>query len=219
MKKYDLHIHSYCSPCSVNKPADILKCAKKASLDGIAITDHGTTKGALQVKKLNKDAQFEVIIGEEIRTDCGDLLALYVQEEIKHTELFSVLEEIKAQDALAVIAHPFRFVPWLKFSYPMAKIKDSISAVEVFNSRNFSYSNVKAMKIADALHIAKVGSSDAHFPFDIGKGYTIFEGNLRKAIKDKRTDAKGTTQYAIFSGVLASAHKYLISPFKVKKCP
>ena len=53
MKTYDLHIHSKYSACSNLKLKIILKFAKKRKLDGIAVTDHNTMKGALQLKKLN----------------------------------------------------------------------------------------------------------------------------------------------------------------------
>ena len=72
--RYDLHMHTYRSKCSNLRPDVILKLAKKKGLDGIAITDHHEIRGALEVKKLNKDKDFEVIVGEEISTNYGDVL-------------------------------------------------------------------------------------------------------------------------------------------------
>jgi len=78
MNKYDLHMHTNFSPDSKNKPASILRISKKAGLNGIAITDHHTIRGALLTKELNEDRDFEVIIGEEITTNRGDVIALYI---------------------------------------------------------------------------------------------------------------------------------------------
>ena len=79
--KYDLHIHSKYSACSNSSLKDIIKKAKKTSLDGIAITDHNIIKGALEAKKLNKNKDFEVIVSSEIKTDNGEILAYYINEE------------------------------------------------------------------------------------------------------------------------------------------
>jgi len=105
--KYDLHVHSNSSSCSNLKPSEILEIAKKRGLDGIAITDHNKIEGALKVAKLNKDKKFEVIIGEEIRTDKGEVIGLYLKKEILPGSFYGVIEQIKDQGGIAVMAHPF----------------------------------------------------------------------------------------------------------------
>jgi predicted metal-dependent phosphoesterase TrpH len=217
MKKYDLHIHTHYSDCSINKPEDILRIAKKIGLNGIAITDHNSIKGAYEVKKLNKDKNFEVIIGEEIKTNYGEILALYIQEEIKKGDLFDVIDNIKTQDGIIVIAHPFRQVPWLKFKYPLRELQGKVDGIEVFNSRNIGFSNQKAENAIKGLKFARIGTSDAHIPSDIGNGYTLFNGNLRKAIKTQATDAKGTTSSALPSILAAAWNKRILSPLGLKK--
>ena len=86
--KYDLHNHTYYSKCSNLKPEILIKAAKKKGMDGIAVTDHNTMKGALEARKLNKDKDFEVILGEEIGTNFGDVIGLYLKKEIKSKEFF-----------------------------------------------------------------------------------------------------------------------------------
>ena len=112
--KYDLHIHTKYSMCGNLEPSLVLKLAKKRGLNGIAITDHNEMKGCFKTKKLNKDKDFEVVVGSEVRTDKGDLLAYYINEPIKSRELFDVLDEIKGQGGLAVVAHPLRHLPATK---------------------------------------------------------------------------------------------------------
>ena len=65
--RYDLHMHTYHSKCSNLKPKTILKLAKKNKLDGIAITDHHEIKGAIEVKNLNKNKDFEVMFYPQMR--------------------------------------------------------------------------------------------------------------------------------------------------------
>lgn len=217
IKKYDLHMHTTYSLCSSNKPKDLLEIAKKQGLDGIAITDHNCIKGAQEVKKLNKDKDFEVIIGEEIKTDYGDLIALYIKKEIINKDFFKAVEEVKKQGGITIIPHPFRPIPWLKFKYPIRKLVGKIDAIEVFNSRNIGIANKLAEKSIEGLDFAKVGSSDAHLTFDIGKGYTLFKGDLREAIKNRTTKAEGTTRLGLISGLISSFNKRILAPIKVKK--
>ena len=202
--KYDLHNHTYYSKCSNLKPEILLKIAKKKGLNGIAVTDHNTTKGALVEKKLNKDKNFEVIIGEEVDTNFGDVLTYYLNKEIKIHDFFTLVDEVRKQSGLISIPHPFRMSinPKLKFSCPIAKIKDKIDAVECFNARMLPGSNEKAQKLAKKLNIPGTGGSDAHFELDIGRAYTIFDDNstLRKALKQNKTGYEGTIMFGALSG-------------------
>ena len=97
--KYDLHTHTCYSKCSNMKPDVLLNAAKKRGLNGIAVTDHNTIKGALEVKKLNKDKDFEVIVGEEISTTAGDVLAHYINKPIKSTNFFELFDHLASSIA------------------------------------------------------------------------------------------------------------------------
>ncbi len=79
----DLHIHttySWDGTCGV---ADVLAQASiEAELDVIAITDHDSIAGALEAMDLAPDYGLEVVLGCEVSTAEGHLLALFVQEPI-----------------------------------------------------------------------------------------------------------------------------------------
>ena len=184
----------------------MLKIAKKRKLDGIAVTDHHKIEGALKVKKLNKNKNFEVIIGTEISTMQGDVLCYYIDKNIKSIDFFDVVDEVKKQNGLIVIPHPFRTSTNLnhKFKIPFEKIKSKIDAIECFNSRMlFESDNNKAKDIANKLKIAKTAGSDAHFIFEVARAYTIFDGNLRKALKYRNARCEGTRLYGPFGGLLS----------------
>jgi len=51
---FDFHIHSKFSYDSLLSPKRIVRIAEKRGLDGIAITDHNTIRGALEASKFNK---------------------------------------------------------------------------------------------------------------------------------------------------------------------
>lgn len=203
--KYDLHTHTMYSKCSNLKPEILLKLAKKKNFDGIAVTDHNTIQGSLAVGKLNTDKNFEVITGSEIETNQGSILAYYINEEIKSKDLMEALDEIKDQDGLVAIAHPFRTSLHMRhrFQIPIKEVKGKIDAIEAINSRNLPGNNWKAIKTADELGITKIAGSDTHFAFEFGNAYTLFEDNLRKAIKQNKTEIHGTILFGPISGLMS----------------
>lgn len=205
-------MHTHYSKCSNLKPETMLKLAKKHNLNGIAVTDHHEIKGALEVKKLNKNKDFEVIVGEEISTNYGDVLVYYLNKKIDNIDFYGVIDEAKKQNALITIAHPFRttLIHNHKFQLPLEKVKNKIDAIECFNARTLPGDNKKANEIADKLNISKTAGSDSHFFFEIGTAYTIFDGNLRQAIRRRETKVYGTIVFGAFGGVLSYLRKRLL---------
>jgi predicted metal-dependent phosphoesterase TrpH len=194
--KYDLHVHTKASCCSNLDYSLILKLAKKAGLNGIAITDHNTIKGAKEVKKNNPSSDFEVIIGSEIKTtDMGEILAYYLNDEIYPGTCEEVIEKVREQGGLVSCAHP-RDIFRAHFSEKELK-KINIDALEVFNGRSLLPSfNNGAKEISKIRSLSQLGGSDAHFSFELGKCFTEFKDDLRLAIKTKKTIAKGSTYHA-----------------------
>ena len=206
MLKYDLHTHTHYSKCSNMKPEVLLKTAKNRGMNGIAVTDHFAIEGALKVKQLNRDRNFEVIVGEEISTNYGDVLAYYVNEKIKTTDFFEAVDEIKKQNGLVIIPHPFRtsLNQNHHFKLPFDKIKNMVNAIEIFNSRMLRQrDNDRAKETAIKFGLAGTAGSDAHFKFEVAAGYTSFYGNLRKALKEKKTRAHGRIRFGAFAGLLS----------------
>jgi len=198
------------------KPKTILKVAKKIGLDGVAITDHNTIKGGLEVFKENQDRNFEVIKGVEVDTNKGHVLGLYVNEEIKSKDFFDVVDRIKKQGGIVIMAHPFRAFPQLRSKLKGVDANKYLDAVESYNARTSYLGNKSAEKFADKFSLAKTGGSDAHFPFEVGKAQTAFEGDLVSAIKKKRTKAViwdkffGSTVTGIVGSTLSFFYKRVV---------
>ena len=188
MKKYDLHVHTRYSDCSNLKPEKILKFAKRKKLDGIAITDHDTIKGALEVKKINSNPNFEVVVGEELETENGHIIGYFLKKEIKPGRFKDVVREIKKQGGIAVIAHPYDFGRKMK---NFEEVKQ-LDAVEVLNGRTRTpFGNKKARRLANKYSLGITAGSDAHFFFEIGKVRAAFEGDIRKSILDGSIEPEG----------------------------
>lgn len=160
----DLHIHSKYSFDSLLSPKTILKVAKKKGLTGIAVTDHNTIKGGLEVRRINKDKDFIAIVGSEIQTEIGDIIGLCLNEEIKSRISIEVLEEIKDQGGFVVLPHPFRGHKLNRY------IVEHSDAIEVFNGRSTVEENSKALELARSYNKPFTAGSDAHFAAEIGNG-------------------------------------------------
>ena len=76
----DLHVHTKYSRCAFLDPAVIEPLALKQGLDAVAVTDHNTITGALEVKRLAK--KITVIVGEEIKTSKGEIIGYFLGEHI-----------------------------------------------------------------------------------------------------------------------------------------
>ncbi|HLF87415.1 MAG TPA: PHP domain-containing protein, partial [Anaerolineales bacterium] len=77
--RVETHCHTIFSKDSLTHPADLLAACRKKGLDRVIITDHNTISGAVAANELDPD---RVIIGEEIMTRAGELLAAFVLEEV-----------------------------------------------------------------------------------------------------------------------------------------
>ncbi|MBT5022483.1 PHP domain-containing protein [Candidatus Woesearchaeota archaeon] len=223
-KKYELHTHTKYSDCSNIEPINILKKAKQKGLNGIAITDHNTIKGALQLKKLNEKSTengFEIIIGEEISTDKGEIICLGLKKEIKPGKLFDVIHEIKKQKGIIGIPHPYgkgivRKSLMLKLNKTeKEKLMKDIDYIETNNGRSTKTENKKAKKLCLLYRLTEVGGSDAHFINEIGNIITIIPANetLNTAIKKKKTYVLETNKSSwvlkIKSGILKLKKKMI----------
>ena len=181
--KYDLHTHSKYSSDGWIDPKMLVKTAIKKGLSGIAVTDHNTIKGGLKAKKFANE-NFEVVVGSEISTERGEVIGLFISEEIISKNFLEVIEEIKEQNGVVVLPHPFDELRRNGLN-PEKNDKKLIDYIETFNSRCFrSKYNEKAKEYADKHHIKGLAGSDAHFANEIGNaGVNINYDDLNTAFQ------------------------------------
>ncbi|MDI6644123.1 MAG: PHP domain-containing protein [Methanobacteriaceae archaeon] len=191
MMRYDLHVHSKYSCDGFIEPAKIVETAKKRGLSGIAITDHDTIKGGLMAKKY-QDQDFEVIIGSEITTNQGEIIGLFLNQEINSKDHLEVMDEIKDQDGLVIIPHPFDNMRQATY-HPLKDNFKYFDGLEVFNSRCISQKyNDKAEAFANKFNLNKCAGSDAHFINEIGNAGVIAGDELRKSLKNNQLEIFGS---------------------------
>ena len=188
--KYDLHVHSKYSIDGYVEPEEIVKTGIKRGLSGIAITDHDTIKGGLLAKKYqNKD--FLVIVGSEITTNKGEIIGLFLNQEIRSKDHVEVMDDIKDQDGLVIIPHPFDTMRQATY-HPQKNELKYFDGVEVFNSRCISQRyNDEAEAFANKFNLNHCAGSDAHFVNEIGNAGVISRDELRKSLKNNQLEVFG----------------------------
>ena len=159
------------------EPRKILKLCKKFGFDVLSITDHDSIKGALTAKKYENEFEIEVLIGDERKTDCGDIIGLDLNEEIKSRNWIEVLEEINDQGGISIFPHPFRG------HNEVEEIAKHIDIIETFNSRNSIDANNKALDLALKFNKPSVAGSDAHVYSEIGNSIMEFNDISNNPIK------------------------------------
>jgi len=169
--QFDLHTHSRHSPDSLASPAALVLEGRKKGLTGIAVTDHDTIRGGLEARDANRDPDFWVIVGAEIKTDAGDVIGLFLEREIRSRRALEVIQEIHEQGGVAVLPHPFRSRP------PREDVVGAVDLLEVFNARLRPEQNRQARDLAERLERPTVCGSDAHFASDVGACRVVLPGS------------------------------------------
>ncbi len=176
---------------------------EETDLSLIAITEHDDLRPALLAREMwaRGRHRFDLVVGQEVTTIEGHLLALYVEERVTSLKpLAPTLEAVHRQGGLCIIPHP---LSWLTRSIGRRTIErilrdggDGISfdGMETAASPAGRVSRRKAQRLnSERFHLTEVGGSDAHFLPAIGSSYTAFEGStaeeLRRAILEHTTEA------------------------------
>ena len=200
--KCELHCHSKFSSCSNLKLETILEKCQEQGIRVIAITDHNTIQGALGLLRL-KPAELQVIIGEEIMTSEGELLAYFLKQEVP--SLLSPEETIyliKGQGGVVGVSHPFdKIRRSVLRQEALLRLKSQLDFIEIFNSRCLLPTwNKKASSFAKQEKILGLVGSDAHFVEEIGRSLTLLKDvSTPKTFMDSLSSAEFKTAYSPLS--------------------
>ncbi|MFC1915734.1 PHP domain-containing protein [Chloroflexota bacterium] len=171
MFKADLHIHTeYSMDCTTSLDKIIKRCLE-LEINCVAIADHGTIEGALEMQRL---AHFTVIVAEEVLTPQGEIMGMFLKENIPSgISVEETIAQIRAQGGLVCIPHAFDiFRPSVLGEKVIEEIAEQIDVMEVFNARSpLLRSSAKAKAFAEKYGIAQSAGSDAHTFSEIGNAY------------------------------------------------
>jgi predicted metal-dependent phosphoesterase TrpH len=171
MWKVDLHTHTIYSKDSLTRTQALIDRARALGLDRIAVTEHNRLDGALAAKRLAPDL---VIVGEEIKTTRGELIAYFVREEVpKGLTPQETIKRLRDQGAVISIPHPLDSVRRSAMGRAaVLEIIDLVDAVEVLNARCVRRGdNDAALLLAQEHGKLITAGSDAHVPAEVGHCY------------------------------------------------
>jgi predicted metal-dependent phosphoesterase TrpH len=149
----------------------IINRCQELGINCIAIADHGTAEGALEMQKI---APFKVIVAEEILTTEGEIMGMFLKETIPSgITPQEAVRRIRAQGGLVNIPHPFETIRGSALKNEIIdKIAGDIDLMEVLNSRSpFPANTNKAHAFAVKHGLPGGAGSDAHTIFEIGNAY------------------------------------------------
>ena len=207
MGKVDTHVHTQFSgysklgalkfPESVISPEVQVDNARRLGYDVLCITDHDETAGGFVAEKYARQFDdIEIIVGEEVMTNEGEVIGLFLNERVKPMlSPEETIDIIREQGGLTIAPHPF--------SVHVEGLKErcldlDLDGIETINGGHpDEYSNRFAQMVCDRHpgRWAEISGSDAHSVYTSGFNWTEFDGNtaedFRRAVLNKTTRAVG----------------------------
>jgi hypothetical protein len=182
----DLHIHTtYSDDSTVTPKALVEKLVAHKSVKAAAVTDHDTTNGLEETRRLAKAYPDILIIpGVEISTKEGDILVLGAETTPpKPWTTQNIVDFAQTNNYVSIVAHPYR-------EYGMGDLARNykFDAIEVINGESTPQANKQAHELAKTMKLPGTAGSDAHSPKEPLTVYTEIQASLNvdeilKAIK------------------------------------
>jgi predicted metal-dependent phosphoesterase TrpH len=170
--RVDCHLHTAASGDAVTTLDQLAERIAVCALDVVCITDHNVTSAALTA--LERGIGARVIIGEEIRTQAGDLIGLFLTERVPYVlPLAEAVGRIRAQGGLVYLPHPFDPGRTSLGHAAEELCADGLAdIVEAFNAKIADDTlNQRAADMAESYGLPAAAGSDAHDPAGIGAAY------------------------------------------------
>src|SRR5207302_4136277 len=152
-----IHCHSRFSYDSWISIAAYLRFAKKHSLDFIVLTDHNTIAGSVALRNAAAKClpSLQVPIAAEYHTDEGDVIAMFLADEIRENHYPQFKASAQTQNALLLLPHPF-------IAHPSPEIvAPDCDLIEAFNSRAKPSENQRAQQLGISCTKPMYAATDA----------------------------------------------------------
>jgi len=180
----DLHVHSNHTRGCVASVREVVRRAREAGLDGVAITDLNTLEALPEIRAAAGEEGFLALCGLEVATDRGHYLCFFPDPARvpAPAQIFGsatpwpvreVLAKVRELGGAAVAAHPYD----KSIERPSGDViftLDGIQAVEGLNARRKGPINDLAVEAADHMNLPCTGASGAHELAEIGSAATLF---------------------------------------------
>jgi predicted metal-dependent phosphoesterase TrpH len=176
----DLHCHTSASFDSTATLGAVLRAAASRGLTHLAVTDHDRIDAALRARDVAPDG-LTVIVGEEVKTADGDLIAVFLERLVPPgMSAVATIAAIREQGGLVGVPHPFDRLRGYgrKSGADPADIADKVDWIEAYNARVVGNgANERAAIFAHERGLPGVCASDSHTVMEVGVSYNAVAGD------------------------------------------
>jgi predicted metal-dependent phosphoesterase TrpH len=168
----DLHMHTeHSHDCAVPVGA-LVEYAEAQGLGAIAVTDHNVFAGAEEAVERARGRMLVVIPGEEVKTDSGEVIGLFLHREIpRGMSMGDTIAAIREQNGVVYLPHPFDRLHTIPDAPTLHRHLAEIDVFEVYNARLlFEGFNDEALRFARKYNLTMGAGSDAHVLPGVGTG-------------------------------------------------
>lgn len=177
MIRLETHCHTRYSKDSLLLHSLLYMKCRLHHIDAIAICEHNNIQGALKFKEYcaKRNNKVFVIVGEEIMTASGEIIGLYLNEEIPAgLSCDETIDRIKSQGGVVYVPHPYdeKRAKTVLEEACISSNSYRIDCIECYNGRNVEEKySVMQERIANKYGLVKVIGSDAHTLMEVGRNY------------------------------------------------
>ncbi len=211
--RVDLHTHTIYSKDCLTRTQALIERAQAVGLHRIAVTEHNRLDGALRAKECAPEL---VIVGEEIKTTHGEIIAYFVREEVpRGLSPQETIERLRAQGAVISVPHPLDSLRRSAMGRAnVLEIIGLIDALEVLNARCVRpQDNDAARALAEQHGLLMTAGSDAHTLFEVGRcalempPFADDAASFRAALKQARPVGRVSPFWPHFASTYAKVRK------------
>ena len=169
MVRIDLHLHSNFSHDGQSSLEDLVERCREVGLDRIALTDHNTVEGALDLVRLAPEL---AIVGEEVKTREGEVIGLFITDYVAPYQAPErVMDLIHEMGGLTYVPHPLdrrrsHFRP-----ERVVELAGRIDIIETYNPWCDAAANAAAAGLAADLGKVTATGSDSHSVKELGRSW------------------------------------------------
>lgn len=173
MLRVDLHLHSIYSHDGRSSLEALIERSRECGLDRIALTDHNTVEGALELVRMAPEL---TIVGEEVKTREGEVIGLFINGRLPpFVRPEEVMDLIHEMGGLTYLPHPLDRRRANFRSERVTLLADRIDIIETYNPWCEESANAAAAGLAADLGKVAATGSDAHAVQELGRSWMEIE--------------------------------------------
>jgi hypothetical protein len=169
-----VHAHTRRSYDCMTPTRALVRHAVQRGIEVLAITDHDTWQGSVDALEIvaNTGVPLRVVIASEVATEQGDVIGLFLRDDVRQRSAPQLCDEIHEQGGLVLLPHPYK---WHRLDEALLQ---RVDLVEVFNGRTPRVENERAAELARSRGLPGLVGPDAHRRAELDLARNVFPGEL-----------------------------------------